>query len=75
MTSNKLLFSFFPSVLFYASSINLLIYILPFPVVLSLIVYSYIENDEGYVNVRDGTLGLSAEDEAIVAAMNSGPMR
>lgn len=32
----------------------------------------YIENDEGYVNVRDGTLGLSAEDEAIVAAMNSG---
>lgn len=33
---------------------------------------SYIENDQGYVNLRDGTLGLSPEDEAIVAAMNSG---
>lgn len=32
----------------------------------------YIENDQGYVNLRDGTLGLSPEDEAIVAAMNSG---
>jgi essential nuclear protein 1 len=31
---------------------------------------SYIENDQGYVNVRDGALGLSPEDEAIVAAMN-----
>ncbi|KAG7360012.1 Bystin-domain containing protein [Nitzschia inconspicua] len=30
----------------------------------------YIENDQGYVNVKDGTLGISAEDEAIVAAMN-----
>ena len=33
---------------------------------------SYIENDQGYVNLKDGALGLSAEDEAIVAAMNSG---
>eukprot|EP00536_Pseudo-nitzschia_multiseries_P007619 jgi/Psemu1/319167/estExt_fgenesh1_pm.C_1810009 len=32
----------------------------------------YIENDQGYVNVKDGALGLSAEDEAIVASMNSG---
>ncbi|VEU35775.1 unnamed protein product [Pseudo-nitzschia multistriata] len=32
----------------------------------------YIENDQGYVNLKDGALGLSAEDEAIVAAMNSG---
>mmetsp|Transcript_284 Transcript_284/g.696 ORF Transcript_284/g.696 Transcript_284/m.696 type:complete len:479 (+) Transcript_284:123-1559(+) len=30
----------------------------------------YIERDDGYVNVKDGTMGLSAEDEAIVAAMN-----
>ncbi|KAG7353847.1 Bystin-domain containing protein [Nitzschia inconspicua] len=30
----------------------------------------YIENDQGYVNVKDGTLGISTEDEAIVAAMN-----
>ena len=33
---------------------------------------SYIENEQGYVNLKDGALGLSAEDEAIVAAMNSG---
>lgn len=32
----------------------------------------YIENDQGYVNLKGGALGLSAEDEAIVAAMNSG---
>jgi len=32
----------------------------------------FIENDQGFVNVRDGTLGLSPEDEAVVAAMNSG---
>lgn len=31
---------------------------------------SYIQNDEGYINVRDGTMGLSAEDEALVASMN-----
>jgi essential nuclear protein 1 len=32
---------------------------------------SYIENDDhGYINIKDGTLGISAEDEAIVAAMN-----
>mmetsp|Transcript_285 Transcript_285/g.700 ORF Transcript_285/g.700 Transcript_285/m.700 type:complete len:488 (+) Transcript_285:123-1586(+) len=30
----------------------------------------YIERGDGYVNVKDGTMGLSAEDEAIVAAMN-----
>jgi len=30
----------------------------------------YIESDQGYVNVREGTLGLSPEDEAIVASMN-----
>lgn len=30
----------------------------------------YIENDQGYIDIRDGALGLSAEDEAIVAAMN-----
>eukprot|EP00934_Nitzschia_sp_Nitz4_P003815 Nitzschia sp. Nitz4//scaffold299_size22801//13068//14500//NITZ4_008536-RA/size22801-augustus-gene-0.44-mRNA-1//-1//CDS//3329546345//3805//frame0 len=30
----------------------------------------YIENDQGYVNVRDHALGLSAEDEEIVASMN-----
>ncbi|MGK3744180.1 MAG: essential nuclear protein 1, partial [Bacillariaceae sp.] len=38
----------------------------------SFFLFSYIENDEGFVNVRDGALGLSAEDEAIVAAMNAG---
>jgi essential nuclear protein 1 len=32
--------------------------------------HSYIERDDGYVNVKDGTMGLSPEDEAIVAAMN-----
>jgi len=32
----------------------------------------YIENDQGYVNIKDGALGLSAEDEAIVASMNAG---
>mmetsp|Transcript_18230 Transcript_18230/g.41988 ORF Transcript_18230/g.41988 Transcript_18230/m.41988 type:complete len:461 (+) Transcript_18230:124-1506(+) len=32
----------------------------------------YIESDQGYINLKDGALGLSAEDEAIVAAMNSG---
>ena len=32
----------------------------------------YIENDQGYVNLKDGALGLSPEDEAIVKAMNSG---
>mmetsp|Transcript_7332 Transcript_7332/g.12770 ORF Transcript_7332/g.12770 Transcript_7332/m.12770 type:complete len:459 (+) Transcript_7332:142-1518(+) len=30
----------------------------------------YIETDQGYVNVKGGALGLSPEDEAIVAAMN-----
>eukprot|EP00980_Cylindrotheca_fusiformis_P015442 scaffold4343_cov144-Cylindrotheca_fusiformis.AAC.20 len=30
----------------------------------------YIESDKGFVNVREGALGLSAEDEEIVAAMN-----
>lgn len=32
--------------------------------------FSYIENDQGYIDIRDGAAGLSAEDEAIVAAMN-----
>jgi essential nuclear protein 1 len=32
----------------------------------------YVENDQGYVNVKVGSLGLSAEDEAIIAAMNKG---
>jgi essential nuclear protein 1 len=31
---------------------------------------SYIENDQGYVSVREGTLGLSAEDEAVIASIN-----
>ena len=30
----------------------------------------YIENDQGYVSIKDGTLGISSEDEDIVAAMN-----
>ena len=30
---------------------------------------SYIEHDDGYINVREGTMGLSAEDEAVVASM------
>ena len=32
--------------------------------------HSYIENDQGYVSVREGTLGLSAEDEAVIASIN-----
>jgi essential nuclear protein 1 len=31
---------------------------------------SYIENDQGYVNVKEGALGLAPEDEAIIARMN-----
>jgi essential nuclear protein 1 len=30
----------------------------------------YIETDKGYVSIKDGTLGISPEDEDIVAAMN-----
>jgi essential nuclear protein 1 len=33
-------------------------------------VCSYIENDQGYVSVKDGLLGLSAADEEILASMN-----
>lgn len=39
---------------------------------LYLRIYSYIENDQGYVNVKEGTIGLTPEDEAIVASMMGG---
>jgi essential nuclear protein 1 len=35
-------------------------------------IYSYIENDQGYINVKEGTIGLTPEDEAIVASMMGG---
>jgi essential nuclear protein 1 len=37
-----------------------------------IFLFSYIENDQGYINVREGTVGLSPEDEAVVASMMGG---
>lgn len=34
------------------------------------LMHSYIESDQGFVNIKDGTMGMLPEDEAIVAAMN-----